>query len=185
MEHIKTGRIRGNPQVLLRPAPADDGARYRWVKDKYPETLLAVPDWRFTEPGNWAACVPTQSDVEMMVNLMHHCAININFASTMTLDFAIHDKPVINVAFDVSDPPPFGKSLWDYQNQFEHYQPVVEMKVARFARTADELAEHVNTYLEHPEYEREGRRKFVEMQIGQPIGQSSSVIVDTLSKLAR
>jgi hypothetical protein len=121
----------------------------------------------------------------MMVNLMRHCELNINFASTMTLDFAIHDKPVINVAFDAVDPPTFGMSLWEYQNQFEHYQPVAQMNVVRFARSADEMAEHVNTYLAHPELEREGRKKFVEMQVGQPIGQSSAIIVDLLARLAR
>ncbi len=183
MEQIRSGQINGNPQVVLRPCPTDDGGRYVWVKEKYDEIIMNVPEW--TQEDNWAACVPTQADVEMMVNLMRHCDLNINFASTMTLDFAIHDKPVVNVAFDACDPPTFGMTLWEYQNQFEHYQPVVEMNVARFAKSADEMAEHVNTYLEHPELEREGRRRFVEMQVGQPIGSSSAKIVQVLSHLVQ
>jgi hypothetical protein len=43
----------------------------------------------------------------------------------MTLDFAIHDRPVVNVAFDVSDPPLRGIPVWDYYYQLEHYRPVI------------------------------------------------------------
>ncbi len=39
MEHIRTGRIQGNPQVLLRPSPADDGQRYAEVRRDYPELI--------------------------------------------------------------------------------------------------------------------------------------------------
>ena len=35
----------------------------------------------------------------------HHADLNINLGSTMTLDFGLHDRPVVNVAFDVADPP--------------------------------------------------------------------------------
>ena len=53
----------------------------------------------------------------------------------MTLDFGLHDKPVVNVAFDVADPPLFGVPVWEYYYQFEHYRPVVELGAARFARS--------------------------------------------------
>ena len=70
----------------------------------------------------------------MLANLTEHCDLNINFASTMTLDFAIRDKPVINLMFDCSDPPVFGMSMNDYIEQFEHYRPVRELGAARYAR---------------------------------------------------
>jgi hypothetical protein len=95
-----------------------------------------------------------------------HADLNINLASTMTLDFAIHDKPVVNVAFDVAEPPPHGLPLWDYYYQFEHYQPVIQLGAARIARSRAELAEHVNAYLANPALDREGRQKFVELEVG-------------------
>src|SRR5690606_8761137 len=106
--------------------------------------------------------------------------LNINLASTMTLDFAIHDKPVVNVAFDVADPPPFGVPLWEYFYRFEHYRPVVELGAARFARSPEELAEHVNAYLQDSALDHEARRRLVELQVGIPIGQSSRRIVQVL-----
>ena len=52
--------------------------------------------------------MPTPEDVQFLANLTHHADLNINLGSTMTLDFGLHDKPVVNVAFDVADPPIFG-----------------------------------------------------------------------------
>ena len=49
-----------------------------------------------------------------------------------------------NVAFDVADPPVFGQPVWDYYYSFEHYRPVVALGAARFARTREQLAEHIN-----------------------------------------
>jgi hypothetical protein len=42
------------------------------------------------------------------------------------------------------------KNMWDYLQKFEHYQPVIELGAARFARSRDELAQAVNDYLADP-----------------------------------
>jgi hypothetical protein len=84
-----------------------------------------------------------------------------------------------------SDPPIFGKPVWDYYYQFEHYRPVVELGAARFARSPEQLAEHVNAYLADPSLDREGRRKLAEMQVGVPVGESCRRVVDVLRGIAR
>src|SRR5258708_33810273 len=102
----------------------------------------------------------------------------------MTLDFGIRNKPVVNIAFDIADPPIFGMSLWDYYYFFDHYRPVVELKAARPARSAEQLADLINAYLENPDLDAEGRRQLVNMQVGVPLAESSSRIVDILSDVA-
>ena len=106
----------------------------------FPEMIFRPPEWVHPEGGNWAAVMPTAADVRFLANLTHHADLNINLGSTMTLDFGLHDKPVVNVAFDVADPPLFGLPVWDYYYQFEHYRPVVELGAARFARSPEQLA---------------------------------------------
>src|SRR5205085_10471385 len=103
---VRAGRICREAQVLVRPAPVDDGSRYRALREKFPEMIFAQPAWSHTDPGNWGRCIPKREDVQFLANLTRHADVNVNLASTMTLDFAIHDRPVVNVAFDVSDPPP-------------------------------------------------------------------------------
>jgi len=185
MELIREGRIAGNPQVLLRPALPDEGSRYLGVRRDYPELIFKRPAWICTQPGNCFRNIPLPEDVQFLANLTCHADVNINMASTMTLDFAIHDRPVVNIAFDVADPPPKGKPLWDYYYHFEHYHPVVAIGAARFAHSRDELAEHVNAYLEDPSLDRGSRRKFVELEVGVPLGKSSECILKVLKQISR
>jgi hypothetical protein len=170
--------------VVLRPAPVDDATRFDWVRRDYPELLYAPPSWVPYEPGVWAKLMPLPDDMAMLVNLTYHADLNVNFASTMTLDFAIRDKPVVNVAFDMSEPPSHGVPQWDYVRQFEHYRPVIELGAARTARTEAELAEHANVYLQNPRLDRDGRRRLVELEVGAPIGESCGRILNVLERIA-
>jgi hypothetical protein len=128
--------------------------------------------------------MPLAEDVQFLANLTHHADLNINFASTMTLDFAIRDKPVINVAFEVTAPPLFGTSMWEFVRGFKHYDPVVDLRAARFALTVDEFVVHVNSYLKDPSLDREGRRRFVELELGVPVGKCSTRVLEVLQAIA-
>jgi hypothetical protein len=183
MEHIRAGRIPGNPQVVLRPAPVDSGARYEPVRERFPELIYAPAEWVHVRPDNWARVMPLAGDVAFLANLTRHCDLNVNTASTMTLDFAIHDRPVVNLAFDVTEPPPLGKPLWEVYYQYEHYRPVVELGAVRVARSADELATHVSAYLADPALDREASRKLVELEVSLPLGRSSERILDVLERI--
>lgn len=184
MELIRDGYIQNNPQVLLRPAPVDEGSRYEEVRRAYPELIYARPSWVHAVPGDWSRVIPLREDVQFLANLTHHADLNVNLASTMTLDFAIHDKPVVNIAFDIASPPPFGVPLWDFFYQFEHYRPVAELGAARFARSPVELARHVNDYLENPALDRESRRRLVELEVEMPLGRSTGKIIRVLERIA-
>jgi hypothetical protein len=184
LDAIRCGAIRGNPQVVLRPAPVDDGTRYDALRESYPELIYAKPAWVSTRANSWRSVIPLPEDVRFLTNITKHADLNVNFGSTMTIDFALRDKPVINVAFDVTDPPPFAMPLWDYQRKFEHYRPVIEFQAARFARSPEELALHVNDYLDNPALDRDGRRRLVELQVDLPIGRSSRKILDVLKQIS-
>jgi len=187
MELIRSGQVHGRPQVLLRPAPSDQGTRYDSVRRDFPELIYAPPAWtRSQSPyGDFFGIVPSMADVQLLANLTFHSDLNVNFASTMTLDFAIRDKPVVNVVFEVADPPLFHTSMWEFVRGFEHYDPVVELGAARFAHTRDQFADHVNAYLKDPSLDREGRRRFVALEVGKPIGRSSECIVEVLRAIVR
>jgi hypothetical protein len=184
LELIRAGRIKRNCQVIVRPVPVEDARRYDGVRASFPELIFARPKWEHTAGGDWSRVIPTKEDIQFLANLTYHCDLNVNLGSTMTLDFGIRNKPVVNIAFDVADPPLFGMSLWDYYYFFDHYRPVVELKAARPARSADQLADLINTYLENPELDAEGRNQLVNMQIGVPLAESSDRILDALHTVA-
>ena len=184
LEQIRDGRIKKEPQVLVRPSPVDDGARYEKVRANFPELIFCPPAWFHTLRNDWTRVIPKPEDVQFLVNLAHHSDMNINLGSTMTLDFGLHDKPVVNVAFDVANPPLFGMPVYDYYYNYEHFQPVVEFGASRIAKTAKMLPGHINAYLENPALDREGRRRLVEMHVDVPPGESSDRTVEALAKIA-
>ena len=185
MECIRDGRVKGNPQVLVRPAPVDDGKRYERVRRDFPELIFSQPAWTFAESGDWTRVMPTAEDVQLLANITHYSDMNVNLGSTMTLDFSVHDKPVVNVAFDVSDPPLFGMPVYDYYYKYEHFQPVVALGASRIARKASELPTHINAYLADPSLDREGRRRLVQLHVDVPPGQSAKHTIEALERIAR
>lgn len=185
LERIRDGRIAGRPQVVLRPSPVDPGHRYAAVRAEYPELLFAPPAWRHVPSGQWARVMPLPEDVALLANLARHADLNVNTASTMTLDFALHDTPVVNVAFDVSHPPPLGAPLWEMYYQFEHYRPVVEFGAARIARSPDELVAHVNAYLADPRLDADARRRLVALELDGAPGTSTQRVLDAILRIAR
>jgi len=185
---IRQGRIAGNPQVVLRPTPTADARRFAAVRRRHPELIYSKPDWLVAEDTSWetwAQALPLEGDVALLANLAHHADMNISVASTMTLDFLAHNRPVVNVAFDIADPPPFDRPLWEYYYQFEHYQPVVKAGAALFSRSVDEFVEHINMYLAKPRLHDENRRRLLEQELGVPMGEASPRIVETLLQIGR
>lgn len=182
MELARRGAFLGDPQWLFRPSPADSGERFGWVRERYPELLFERPRWIYPKGAGWTHVVPRQEDAWFLANLTAHADVNVNVASTMTLDFALRDKPVVNIGFDVDGE---GRSRpWLEYYSFDHYRPVVELGAARVARSLEELAEHVNAYLRDPSLDREARKRLVELEVGVPVGQASERMVEALLWIA-
>ncbi len=184
MDLVRSGRIGGKPQILVRPAPVDVATRYDEVRKKYPEMIFARPKWLHAGKG-WDSVLPTADDVRFLVNLTEHASVNINMASTMTLDFSVRDTPVVNIAFDVASPPVLGGPVWDIYYEFEHYRPVVEIGAARFARSKEELATHVNAYLDDPSLDREARKELVALETGPTVVGAAARVAAALEDIGR
>ena len=184
-ELVRGGAITGDPQILLRPSPADDLERYKETLERYPEILPSMPLWSAHRVGERVRRIPMLEDSWVLANLTRHADVNVNLASTMTLDFAVNDTPVVNVAFDVASPNGSRPPLWSHYYEWEHYRPVVDLGAARFARSPSELAEHVQAYLNDPALDRENRRRLVDLQLGIPVGQASHNVAALLEAIAK
>jgi hypothetical protein len=180
---VAEGKINGNPQILVRPAPSDDGSRWEAVRDRNSNIIWSMPRWIRRPGDSWDRALPTVDDMRLLANIVRHSECCINMASTMTLDFAIGGKPTVNIAFDVQDPPPHGMPVWDVLFQFEHYRPVVELGAAHIARSPGELAEKINLALRQPDYNRDARRRFISMQTDGTLNTASENIIQVLKKV--
>ncbi len=89
-------------------------------------------------------------------NLLRHADIMITHASTLMLDAAAFDKPVIGIGFDGYQTRPYGES--SYRWYFSaHFQAVIDTKGSWIVRSIDECYSAINQYLANPAINAEGR----------------------------
>lgn len=130
--------------------------------------------------------MPLYEDLSIYTSLLHHCALGINAASTVTLELMMLDKPVINIGME----PP-GSILPKYARfsrhvEYDHYRPVVESGGVTVVRSVAELQAAILSDLHDPERLQTRRLDFVRMMMtGTLDGQSGKRVAVTLSQLAR
>jgi hypothetical protein len=176
---IDSGALPGRPQLLVRIHPLDGGASFEGLRGR---------GVRICRPWTRGAAdpipaYPTAEDLDRLVATLRHAAVNVNFFSTTTLDFALCDKPVVNLAFDPPACRDAGVDVSLYY-RYPHYRPVLEDGAVRLARSADELVGAVASYLRDPSLDREGRGRLVARLCG-PVGGAAERIADSLCELAR
>lgn len=161
----------GPATLLYRPHPK---AAPSWYRD----TLASHPDIRCTPTnlegdGNPALWSPGDAHVRTLCGSLLHSAVNLNFASTMTLDACVLDLPVANLAFDDAGPQSPGSALLRQMYAYDHYRPAVELGAARVCDSLDQILAQLAEYIRNRARDAEGRRRLVEMQCGAVDGRAA------------
>lgn len=123
--------------VKNRPYEKFRGLPNVFVNDNY--TLSNFID-------NWN---PSDEDNKMLTNTLYHSALLIAYFSTLVLDAAMLDKPIINPVFG-GQIDPAGNDVTQRLFERTHYQPIVGSGAVRLAHNPDELMAAVNDYLKDP-----------------------------------
>jgi hypothetical protein len=159
----------GFPQLLVRLHPGEEGGRFLdWQPG--PGVAFQRPGQRGR--GRLGAYCPTPEENLEFVSSVAHAEVVVNLASTLSLDAALCDRPVVNVAFDLSPERSMQETIERYYTHYDHYRTVTEAGAVRLARSPEELLGHIAAYLEDPTLEREERRRLVELWCGPFDGQS-------------
>lgn len=161
-------------QLLVRPHPKDTSDRYR--------EILQNKNVIFMKPGHsvrgfldqWS---PTEQDVLKLSATLKYSDILINVASTITIEAAIFDKPVINIGFDGRERP-YEESVTRYYNDYTHYLNIIKTGGVKLAQSFDELLIFINQYLIDPALDRGGRKKIVQEQVGGIDGRASERVAN-------
>ena len=124
-----------------------------------------------------------ESDLEHLVRVLRDADVVINTASTISIDAAIFDRPVVAVAYDPAGDIPYERSVRRYYD-YTHMSHVVRAGAVRLARSPDELRQKIVDYLRQPDLDREARRHIVEQQFGRVDGNSAARVVDEVIRVA-
>jgi len=106
---------------------------------------------------------PSWSDMVQLCRTLHHTDVLVNAASTITLDAAFLDTPVVCVAFDGSKEKDYLQSCRRIYD-FSCWQNVVKTGGLRMAFSCEEMVRWINAYLENPSLDSEGRMRLKKEQ---------------------
>ena len=149
-------------QILVRLHPRDDRAKYAQFEGT-PGIIIEKPFRDTVRAGDGLAVDVTADSQQHLADTLRHSDVIVNVASTIAVEAAIFDTPVVNVAFDGEREQEFTRSSRRYY-KFTHYANITRHNAVRVAWSPDELIAHVRTYLDDPAQDRAGRERVVREQ---------------------
>jgi len=157
LQGIVEGRnLPSDLQIFIKCHPFDTTPEYDSFVEKYPVAVYR-PAANLSEPqDNW---IPSPDEMIITRDSLYYCSVNLNIFSTITLEAAFLDRPIIHIAFD-PDPPKNRIPCREYYN-FAHFKRVVDLDGALMVESFEELFGAVNSYLCDPDIKKEGRAMIV------------------------
>jgi hypothetical protein len=160
-------------QLLIRLHPshfqdkpkifADERAQVFDLEKKYPHVHVVQPVALGGSLGYYGG-----EDMEEKSSMMAYSDVVVTVYSTMLVETAVHDTPMIAAVIDTpggwNKPKKFSLSLKEIGNWPTHKR-FCESKAGRVASTEKELRSMLNAYLKNPSLDYPERRKFIEDEI--------------------
>lgn len=138
-------------------------------------------------PVEWDSerLMPHHEDLYTYTSQVRHAALSINAASTVTLEFLLQDKPVINLDFDPPGTQLHPSDGYARHIRFDHFRPVVESGAVMVARSSEELKKFIVRGLTQPEGDSTARQAFVQLFFeGTADGKAGRRVAERLLELA-
>ena len=125
-------------------------------------------------------------DMDEKSSMMAHSEVLVTVYSTMVVETAVHDTPIVAAVIDVpggwNKPKKFSLSLKKIGNWPTHKR-FREAKAGRVASNEKELCEVINLYLKNPAIDAAERRKFIEDEITFTDGTSGKRTAEFILKI--
>jgi len=179
-EAIRNNEIQIPVQLLVRTSPAEGDSRFKTIREEFPEIIWNVPKWILTRENHqesWSQRIPSQEDIMDLRALLENADLSINMCSTMSLDFMLFDKPVINTVFGN-----LKNGLYNDQRflNYNHYKKVIDGNAVTIAKDNEELITQINQNLQKPAERAIYRKAMTDLQIGKDLRGTSKRIASVL-----
>jgi hypothetical protein len=181
---IRSNNIEKDVQLLVRTSPAEDDVRFKDIREAFPEIKWNVPKWTLTRENHaesWSQRVPNEEDIKDLRAVLEYADLNVNMCSTMSLDFMLFDKPVINTVFGNEY-----NGLYNDQRflNYGHYKKVAESGAVTVAKNEEELIAQISEALANPSERTAQRKAMIDLQISKELMGTSKRIAETLRQWA-
>ena len=163
-------------QIVVRPHPTNaDESPMRRFKGvdliAYDGTFKSSKD--FVDKWN-----PKEEEIVSFMNTLYHCDVVVLILSTITLDAACFDKPVINALFESIYKD--GKDVTPFMDSTEHYQWILDTTATIPTYDAADLKEAINKCLEDPETKSDERKVLIKNLCYAADGKASERIANVI-----
>jgi CDP-glycerol glycerophosphotransferase (TagB/SpsB family) len=154
----------GDVQMLVRPHPIHDRAEMKeMLREFHPRVVLQ----QTAEPtATLNARFQDERQTREWINTFRHADVVVNLSSTVTIDAAIFDRPVVNLDYDPEPGQPNQALVKDVNHLWTHFKPIAESGGVWLVNNPDETVAAVKGYLAHPELHRDARRWIAEYVCG-------------------
>ena len=173
----------GDVQLLVRPHPIHDNAemvhRFAGLGDRVRLQATSRPGTPLTARSQ------DEHAIVDWVNTFRHADVVVNLSSTVTIDAAIFDRPIVNLDYD---PAPGGVDtplVRDINHVWTHFAPVAESGGVWLVKDGEEMVAAVRGYLENPALHRERRRWIAEYVCTHLDGRNGERMADAVAGFAR
>ncbi len=178
-EALRAGKIKGGERIALifRPHPAFGAAieQAKKLDDVYVD--VGISGYTGKDRSSWEM---DRDQISHLVNSLHYTDILVTTASTMTIDAAAFDKPVVCIAFDGKSKEPYWKSVRRYYRDYTHYVDLSKTGGFKIAYSVGDMVRFVNEYLDNPTLDAMGRQKIRDEFVWKLDGKSAKRIADVL-----
>jgi CDP-glycerol glycerophosphotransferase (TagB/SpsB family) len=154
---VDSGRWPCDAQILVRLHPRDDRSAYA-AFESMPHVIVEKPFRSTVRAGDGLDVDVTVESQQHLADTLRHSDVIVNVASTIAIEAAIFDTPVVNISFDGETPSPWVRSARRYY-RFTHYVNITRHGAVRVAETPDGLIDEIGRYLADPARDRDGRRR--------------------------
>lgn len=165
--------IRLHPQVIQGQDADDLGAWERFRGRVY----LDMP-----RGATGLAADYTPDGIAHIAQLLDAAAVTINVASSITIDAAIFDTPVVNLRFDAQPGRPYLKSV-RRQYDTDHYKQVLQTGAVRLADSPAGLVAEVRRYLADPSHERAERARLIRELCYRTDGRAGARVAEAIVRI--
>ncbi len=175
---IEEKRFGDNVDMLVRFSPNDSVDQKEIAKR--PWIMYDHPGLRFTDErgGDWDM---DAHDLAHLADTLNAMSLLVGYASSLAIDVAFFDKPVISLNFEVEKHLTPAQSPTSYQ-QMVHAKTLRRPGGMRFVQNEQELVLWVKKYLADPKLDHEGRKRLIHEQCVYTDGKSGERIGEFILK---
>ena len=159
-DYIVKGSLIKSVELLVRFQPNDfldekEIEKRPWLKYCWPGVRFSNKrgvDWDMSN-----------NDLRHLHDTLENISILICYASSISIDAIVFDKPVININFEVKEKQKLSKTP-TYFYKTNHYQKALKTGGIKLVENKDQLLFWINKYLSDPSIDKDNRKKLVEQQ---------------------